>query len=250
MALSLRAALHEPQLRFGSADGPLHVERWPLYVFVGSAMLCLSASAAFHLIGTANTRWLAALGAWDYAGIVVLILGSTIPIYHYAFYNDAFYRRLYLAAICSCGFVLLLFVQLEWFYTNRWRLLRIGLFVSLGAVGALPLAHVLVLHQFNAMSVQLVSGVGAMGVVYMVGVYIYATGFPEAVRGGAWNRRGQFDVHLSSHQFWHVAVVAAAYLHFLTVVELWHATSLSHAAATLNATAPPPLPLLVPAACA
>ena len=232
---SLGAHVQEPQLRLGPAE-TLHVERWPLYIFLASAMACLCASAVFHLFGTANARWANALGAFDYIGIILLILGSTIPIYHYGFYNAAFFRRLYLGAIYLCGGALLVCVQLDWFYTQRWRLLRIAMFIGLGVVGALPLLHVVIHHEFNEMSVQLATGVLAMGATYLIGVIVYAAGFPEATGGGRWNQNNRFDIHLSSHQFWHVAVVLAAYIHFLTVVELWESISFSHAANTMHAT--------------
>lgn len=238
---SLHTSLSQPELGLGPAE-LMHVERWPLYAFVASAMACLSASAIFHLFGTANARWANALGAFDYAGIILLILGSTAPIYHYGFYTATFFRRLYLGAICICGGALLVCIQLDWFYQQRWRLLRIGMFVALGVVGALPLVHVVVHHDFNNMSIKLATGVLAMGATYLVGVLVYASGFPEAARGGRWNQNSRFDIHLSSHQIWHVAVVLAAYIHFLTVIELWHSISLSHAADTMHTTTMPPVP--------
>lgn len=63
------------------ADGAA-VPRWPLYVFVGSALVCLSASVVYHLFGTANERWLYYLSMWDYTGITCLVVGSTIPVIH------------------------------------------------------------------------------------------------------------------------------------------------------------------------
>ena len=54
-----------------------------------------------------------------------------------------------------------------------------------------------------------------MGLVYLAGVAGYASGVPESL----YPRR--FDFFFSSHQWWHVAVVAAATLHFGNVVKLW-----------------------------
>lgn len=48
------------------------LERWPLYVFVSSAMVCLAASVVYHLFGTANEQWNGTLGRWDFGGIVGL----------------------------------------------------------------------------------------------------------------------------------------------------------------------------------
>ena len=59
----------------GLAAAQAGVERWPLYAFVSSAMLCLGCSAVYHLFGTANERWYYWLGNFDYAGITALIVG-------------------------------------------------------------------------------------------------------------------------------------------------------------------------------
>ena len=54
-----------------------------------------------------------------------------------------------------------------------------------------------------------------MGLVYLAGVAVYASGVPESLFPQ------RFDFFFSSHQWWHVAVVAAATLHFGNVVQLW-----------------------------
>ena len=62
---------------------------------------------------------------------------------------------------------------------------------------------------------QLTAGVVRMGLVYLAGVAVYASGVPESLYPQ------RFDFFFSSHQWWHVAVVAAATLHFGNVVKLW-----------------------------
>ena len=63
-----------------SCDAENCPERWPLYVFVLTALWCLSASAAYHLIGTANDKWTYLTEKSDYVGIVALIVGSCAPV--------------------------------------------------------------------------------------------------------------------------------------------------------------------------
>ena len=43
---------------------------------------------------------------------------------------------------------------------------------------------------------------------------IYAYRIPESI----WP--GRFDIVAHSHQFWHLAVLAACYVHYLTAMEL------------------------------
>jgi len=195
------------------------LERWPLFVFVGSAIICLAASVIYHLFGTANEKWNITLGRWDYAGIVCLIVGSTFPPIYYGFYTSAFYRSLYLASMLFLGSLLFGLTRFEFFYSPAWRLTRILLFVALGMVSVVPLVHLLWYHNFNQLSVALLHGVVKMGCVYLIGVVIYTTHLPEALVPHT------FDYFFSSHQWWHLFVVFAAYLHFDCVVELWKATS-------------------------
>ena len=54
------------------------LERWPLYVFVLSAIGCLFASAIYHLCGMANERWHAHLASLDYVGIISLRRASRV----------------------------------------------------------------------------------------------------------------------------------------------------------------------------
>ena len=69
-----------------SADEVLnYVPRWPLLVHLFSAVFCLSASAAFHLLYIKSKKVSRVLCTLDYGGICILIMGSTYPITFYVF---------------------------------------------------------------------------------------------------------------------------------------------------------------------
>ena len=71
------------------------------------------------------------------------------------------------------------------------------------------------------MACNLCLGVGQMGLCYLVGVGFYASGFPErSLLGKHWS----FDMYANSHALWHVFVVAAAVLHYRSLLELWRST--------------------------
>mmetsp|Transcript_602 Transcript_602/g.1261 ORF Transcript_602/g.1261 Transcript_602/m.1261 type:complete len:585 (+) Transcript_602:208-1962(+) len=215
-----------PMLRDAASLDSISLERWPLYCFIASAVLCLVASAAYHLFATAMTGPVSYyLGMWDYTGIIALIVGSCVPIYYYGFYTSAVFRRLYLTVISLLGGALFVCTQLSFFYSAKWRLTRILLFALLGLVGAVPLVHLAFHHDFEAQTLAMLGQIGQMGLVYLAGTLIYATGFPEAFIP----RR--FDLFFASHQWWHVMVVVAALLHFRAVLNLYHMTSAGHAQA-------------------
>ena len=62
------------------------VRRWPIFVFLASAIICLSCSACFHLFYIHSEKLSKMLARLDYAGISLLLAGSCYPPYYYFFY--------------------------------------------------------------------------------------------------------------------------------------------------------------------
>jgi len=200
------------------------IERWPLYVFLTSATVCLGTSAVYHLFGTANEKWERELRNVDYAGIVSLIVGSCAPVVQYGF-GDAYpvTRIGYMLAIAGLGAAVLVCSFTSWF--DRHNGLRVALFIALALSGVVALFHAMVAHDFSPRVVSMLHGVLAMGATYLLGVGVYATHFPESLRPAR-----TFDLIGSSHCIWHVCVVLAALRHYSTVVALWRDSALSTAA--------------------
>ena len=62
-----------------------YVSKWPLLVHMISAALCLGFSAIFHLFYVYSENASSFLAKLDYAGITILIFGSTIPAIEYVY---------------------------------------------------------------------------------------------------------------------------------------------------------------------
>lgn len=62
------------------------VSRWPIFVFIASAMICLTCSSVFHLFSAHSLMMNRRLSTLDYAGISILIAGSFYPPIYYTFY--------------------------------------------------------------------------------------------------------------------------------------------------------------------
>jgi adiponectin receptor len=62
------------------------VSRWPVFVYIVSAMICLTCSSLFHLFSAQSIALNISLSRLDYAGISILIAGSFYPPVYYAFY--------------------------------------------------------------------------------------------------------------------------------------------------------------------
>ena len=96
------------------ADKSLHddVSRFPLFIFLSSAILCLLCSTIFHTFYIISERASLMLVRLDYAGISILIFGSSVPILYYSFYCQPFWYQLYLTVLffeCAVVFILSLF---------------------------------------------------------------------------------------------------------------------------------------------
>jgi adiponectin receptor len=69
-------------------ENGIKMRRWPLFVFLVSAVICLSSSAIFHWFSAHSKNYHSFLSRLDYAGISLLIAGSCYPPYFYFFYCE------------------------------------------------------------------------------------------------------------------------------------------------------------------
>ena len=66
-----------------------NLRRWPLFIMLFAAIVCLGFSASFHLFGTMSKNVYQIMSRLDYAGITFLIAGSCFPPYFYFFYCES-----------------------------------------------------------------------------------------------------------------------------------------------------------------
>ena len=195
------------------------VEYWPMYIYLMGAMFCMGSSSLAHTFSIcspkANKWW------WriDYVGIAVMIATSFCPMVYYVFLNHVVWRTFYLACILVFGSLVACVSLLERFQEDSYRYFRAYLFIAFGMFSVFPLLHALGLHWNDPKSESggsFNSVIGyelLMGVEYLGGTLVYATQFPECMFPG------KFDLFFSSHQFFHVMIVFAAYTHYLAVVK-------------------------------
>lgn len=65
--------------KFYPMKNQLEVPRWPMLVYILSAMICLGFSAIFHLGSPYSLKAKVFLAKMDYSGISILIMGSYYP---------------------------------------------------------------------------------------------------------------------------------------------------------------------------
>ncbi|OMJ74385.1 hypothetical protein SteCoe_26712 [Stentor coeruleus] len=188
------------------------VKKWPLFVFLASALICLTMSSCFHLFNAHSARIKVIMNSLDYAGIAILICGSFFPLVYYLFFCNEFYIYLYLIAISVCSTCVFGMTFLSNFQDPHCRWFRGLIFLVLGLSGIFPICHIMFLPHAKEFTDALIYYV-FMGVFYVMGVNIYIFRFPERFSSG------KFDYIGNSHNIWHCMIVIAAIFHYLAALE-------------------------------
>jgi len=202
-----------PLPRFASSDSVQpYLSRWPLTVFMVSAMACLLFSAIFHLFTSVSEEASLMLQSLDFAGICLLTAGSNIPVLYYGFYCSPAIKWTYITMELILGATGFYITSAPRYRALKYRILRAVVFITLGLSGVGPFIHLL-LHHGEALPILFY--LLLMGFFYLFGAFIYAFHIPECYYPG------RFDIFFSSHQLWHVCVFLAVCTHYIGLVEFY-----------------------------
>jgi adiponectin receptor len=181
-----------------------------LAMYLLSGIICFLLSAVYHTVTSASDAIVRLAERADQLGILCLMLGSNFPMIYFGFFNHPGIILLYTAV--SLAGVAGVVGALQFSVVQRRKLF---VFLALAALGWCQLAHDLYLRgalgspESNAAILVWVRSFGC----YAVGVVFYASKAPERILPGF------FDFLFSSHQFWHVSVVAGALVHLFGCLE-------------------------------
>ena len=93
-----------------------------------------------------------------------------------------------------------------------YRYLRFSLFVSFGLYGVVPTLHLMIVKGLEEPYYTYGMGLLIMAIIYLTGAGLYVMRIPERF----WP--GMFDVWAHSHQLFHLCVIAAAIVHYDTLL--------------------------------
>ena len=192
--------------------------RWPIFVIIFAAILCLSFSSIFHLFYVMNEKYFNILNRFDYGGISLLISGSCYPPYYYFFYYSTFFRYLYLIIISTFGVGTFLYSLTDDFNKPKRRSLRGTLFLMFGLCTGLPILHMAFFGEYiegHSDDIILLNWYLG-GISYIIGALFYILRFPER------KFPGKFDYFGASHQIFHVLVFFGALFHFMGSLEAYN----------------------------
>lgn len=181
-----------------------------MYIFLFAAVACMGMSAVFHLVCNHSAEVKVAYNTCDYLGIIIMIVGSCVPMFCYMFYCRPILRLGYLSLMIVLGSVTACMTISPKFGRPEWRPIRATVFVALGLSSAIPAIHASMLFGWeHTMGAAQLPYMVMMGATYIAGAAIYGFRVPERW----WP--GKFDYWLHSHQVFHVFVVVAATLHYV-----------------------------------
>ena len=200
------------------------LEFYPVIVYTFCAITCLSLSAIFHSLFVMNQRLCKILQKCDYAGIVILIFGSSYAVFFYNFYCVPFWSSFY--AILIGVFSIVCFVTSLSDYVDReeGKVFLGSMMGGLGISTLIPIIHTIVLSWHPSYSSDLIplkdlSGFIWTGIFYLGGLAVYIVRFPEK------NFPKKFDIWLNSHTIWHIFVFLGALSHYWTVLRVFQVRS-------------------------
>ena len=197
---------------------PKKLKRWPLFIFLISAILCLTFSATFHLIGCVSKTYHRILSRFDYGGISLLVAGSCFPPYYYFFYCEKKFCIFYLIFISIFGITTFCLSLTNNFNSPKMRGFRGKLFLIFGITAGIPVIHLRIVgNKLNGYDPDLrFLNWYLGGITYIIGGIIYITRFPEI------KYPGKFDFFGSSHQLFHIFVVIAAIFHYFGSLDAYY----------------------------
>nr|CCC94032.1 conserved hypothetical protein [Trypanosoma congolense IL3000] len=193
--------------------------RWPtLIVFAAlafGALTCMLCSATFHTLIPHECptvyRWAHVL---DYFGITFMVVGSFLPMCYMCFACTPSLKWGYMGMIFFFGIGGILGPCFRSWTDPSYMRFKIAFYVCMVGSGLIPITHIYLILPLN-ISTAVVEGLLLMMVLYGVGVVVYVFQVPEVFYPG------RFDIYLSSHQLWHIFVLAAALVHFFNCAAMY-----------------------------
>ncbi|PWN52951.1 HlyIII-domain-containing protein [Violaceomyces palustris] len=187
--------------------------------FIG-AIICLGFSATYHTVGCHSRSVAARFNKLDYIGIVVMIVGSFLPALHYGFYCHPHFQLAYSVAILTMGGFAMYVVLNPSYATPAYRPYRTLVFLALGTSAVFPTGHVLSVYGYETVAETMgLRYLLLSGTLYVIGAVLYMSRVPERLSPG------RFDMIGSSHQIFHMFILAAAASHYISIrraYAFWH----------------------------
>ncbi|KAF2741906.1 HlyIII-domain-containing protein [Sporormia fimetaria CBS 119925] len=216
-ATILALALPTLQLRISQLypEAPL-LDRFVLTLTPMAALATLALSSTYHTLMNHSAVVSASCLLLDYTGILGLILASFISGIYVGFYDSLFHQNLYWTMILSLLLITCTLVLHPRLQGPVYRSHRTAAFILTALSGLAPVVHGCLFYGFRiAFWERGVLWWLLEGLWYGIGATFFASRFPEKMA------QRRYDIFGSSHQIFHVCVVAGAAAHCWGVWVAW-----------------------------
>lgn len=186
---------------------------YPMYT--GSATLTLGCSALYHTYACHSQNMYRCTLALDFAGIVVLTLGSYLPVLYYTYYCMPHIQLIAICIIAGYGTFMLILTQTPFFQNPANRTWHAILFTIYGMLSVIAFTHLFWHYGWVTMTKHFhILYIFYGGFAYIAGVILYIFRFPEKYK------ERTFDVIGHSHFLFHSFVVLAVGLMFIGITRM------------------------------
>ncbi|KAJ2454549.1 hypothetical protein EV183_001420 [Coemansia sp. RSA 2336] len=160
-----------------------------VYVYIVAVLFCLAASVAFHTLACHSHHKHFHSLRCDFIGILVLIVGSFVPVGYYGFLHSRGMLIGYMAMFVFIGVVgvgVSVVCHVENPKRARWRPV---IFMGISGAGLVPVIHAAVLSGYSEATSRIsLWYVIGMCLLYIAGTLIYSFKLPERYRPGKHNK--------------------------------------------------------------
>ncbi|UNI19528.1 hypothetical protein JDV02_005710 [Purpureocillium takamizusanense] len=191
-----------------------NVDLLVICIYSYGVAVCFAFSSTFHLLWNHSQNFAKFCNKLDYVGILVLMWGAGIPTIYYGFFCNPRLQVLYWSTTSGAALCCAVFTLSPRFGSPQFRHWRASFYAAFGLSSVVFVAHGLTLHGWELQKTRMsLIWMVWMATANLTGAAIYAARVPER-----WLPY-QFDIYGASHQIFHVAVIIAACVHFLGLME-------------------------------
>ena len=120
---------------------PIELEKWPLEIFLGSAIICFICSSIMHLLWVKSVHVCNLTHNVDLSGICLMIFGSAYGLIYYIFKCNLASYYAYLAVLVLSAVGILICINCKMFNKPKYQNLKVILFVTQACVALCAIIH-------------------------------------------------------------------------------------------------------------
>ena len=120
---------------------PIALEKWPMQIFLFSAIFCFLSSSIMHLFWVRSVHVCNLTHNIDLSGISLMIFGAGMAIVHYTFKCHPVAYWMYTIASTATMLAILAFINLKWCASGSFKHFSTLLYVTQTCLASFAVVH-------------------------------------------------------------------------------------------------------------